>query len=249
MAVKDIYQLRSPVNTDDLVDQINRMFQRLMVRLDGLDSQLYDFNASIAHIEPSDTVHEETTYGHTENAGTSSTYSRGDHTHGTPAVPDLDDLGDVEFTNEAWGDVVYRGEDAWHNLAAGDDGKVLTTHGEGVPPTWEFGSGGFLRLLVADITAPTELSALASPSDGDAVLVYDGAGKFTIYCYATRATGDSPFVVSGWVAIAGEYSQLILNIHQLLVDTDPTEPNHVVRLADVTAGYWPAGYWPTGYWP
>lgn len=102
---------------------------------------------------------------------------------------------------------------------------------------------------MADIAAPIELAAINDPEDGDTILTYDSAGKFTVYCYETDATGDSPFVVSGWVAVAGEYSELSLNTHQLLVDTEPTEPNHVVRLADVTSGYWPAGYWPTGYWP
>jgi len=35
----------------------------------------------------SDTVVEETTFGQSANAGTKRSYSRGDHTHGTPALP------------------------------------------------------------------------------------------------------------------------------------------------------------------
>jgi len=136
MAVRDFYQLRSPVNTDDLVDQINRMFQRLMVRLDGLDLQLSDLDAKASLPEPSDTVVEETTYGQESTAGTSYEYSRGDHTHGTPEVSDLDDLGNVDFTGEAWGDLIFRGEDEWNNLAAGTNGQVLKTAGADADPAW-----------------------------------------------------------------------------------------------------------------
>lgn len=169
---------------------------------------------------------------------------------GVPHTHALNDLSDVDFTDEAHGDILFRGASAWESLPAGEEGQILTTHGVDADPTWEAAAaGGLQELLVADIAAPIELAAISDPEDGDTILTYDSAGKFTVYCYETDATGDSPFVVSGWVAVAGEYSELSLNTHQLLVDTEPTEPNHVVRLADVTAGYWPAGYWPTGYWP
>ena len=39
--------------------------------------------------EPSDTVEAETTWGKAPDVGTADTYSRGDHTHGTPAEPDV----------------------------------------------------------------------------------------------------------------------------------------------------------------
>jgi hypothetical protein len=39
--------------------------------------------------EPSDTVEDETTWGIAPDKGTADTYSRGDHTHGTPAEPDV----------------------------------------------------------------------------------------------------------------------------------------------------------------
>jgi hypothetical protein len=44
-------------------------------------------------VSPSDDVVTETEFGKVESAGTSSAYSRADHTHGTPALPDLS--GDV----------------------------------------------------------------------------------------------------------------------------------------------------------
>jgi hypothetical protein len=37
MAVKDIYRLNYPVDQADLVDQINRVLQKLMDRFDALD--------------------------------------------------------------------------------------------------------------------------------------------------------------------------------------------------------------------
>ncbi len=42
---------------------------------------------------PSDTVSDETSFGIDPDAGMSSTYSRSDHTHGTPAVPSASDVG------------------------------------------------------------------------------------------------------------------------------------------------------------
>jgi hypothetical protein len=47
---------------------------------------------------PSDTVQSETNFGQSASPGTSSTYSRGDHTHGTPAFPVLlTEYGEVIF--------------------------------------------------------------------------------------------------------------------------------------------------------
>lgn len=52
---------------------------------------------------PSTTVAGQTAYGQSAAAGTSTAYSRGDHTHGTPAVPRLDQVGaptaDVAMNN------------------------------------------------------------------------------------------------------------------------------------------------------
>jgi len=56
---------------------------------------------------------------------------------GDPHTHAFDDLSDVDFTGEAWGDIVFRGEIKWNNLAAGEDGQVFTTHGPDAPPTWE----------------------------------------------------------------------------------------------------------------
>ena len=50
---------------------------------------------------PSPTVTDETTYGISASVGTVAKYSRGDHTHGTPATPDLDTLSDVVITSPA----------------------------------------------------------------------------------------------------------------------------------------------------
>jgi hypothetical protein len=42
---------------------------------------------------PSDTVSDEQTFGVTKSPGSATTYSRGDHTHGTPAMPTAADVG------------------------------------------------------------------------------------------------------------------------------------------------------------
>lgn len=173
---------------------------------------------------------------------------------GTPHTHALDDLSDVEITDAEQGDMLQRGETQWVNTHHGDAGQIWTCGGDGADNSWQDAPCVFQKLLVADITAPVELTAIEAPGAGDSVMAYDGAGKFTLYAYADGATGTSPFVVDGWVAIAGEYSQLTINTHQLLVDTKPTDPSHVVRLEDLTGpywsdGYWPDGYWPAGYWP
>jgi hypothetical protein len=51
------------------------------------ESFLVTVGASPSSVSPSATVTAETTYGQASNAGASVTYSRGDHTHGTPALP------------------------------------------------------------------------------------------------------------------------------------------------------------------
>jgi len=134
---------------------------------------------------------------------------------------------------------------------------------------------GAVVLAVADIDDPSpELSLLGASQSGSMVVAIQepdspgGHMPFTQYVWnemplvspSASAYGSAydeeniPYLIDSveggqWIAAGGKYSYQSLNTHQLLVDTEPTEPNHVVRLADVTAGYWPAGYWPTGYWP
>src|SRR5574340_201480 len=52
---------------------------------------------------PSATVSDETTYGVSKTAGVASAYSRGDHTHGTPATPTKTTVGlpNVDNTSDA----------------------------------------------------------------------------------------------------------------------------------------------------
>jgi hypothetical protein len=46
------------------------------------------------------------------------------------------DLSDVILTSTAWGDILYRGQSAWNNLAASTSGYVLTTAGASANPSW-----------------------------------------------------------------------------------------------------------------
>lgn len=50
---------------------------------------------------PSGTVVSETTYGASSSAGNATTYSRGNHTHGTPAAPAAADISDSTATGRA----------------------------------------------------------------------------------------------------------------------------------------------------
>lgn len=94
-------------------------------------------DAGAALPDPSDTVVTETSYGQASTAGTSTDYSRGDHTHGTPDAPDLDDLGDVTITDAEQGDMLQRGASAWINTHHGDAGQIWTCGGDGANNSWE----------------------------------------------------------------------------------------------------------------
>lgn len=74
------------------------------------------------------TVEDETTWGITPAVGTDTEYARQDHTHGSPALLDLNDLGDVDTTGVADNDVLAydSGTSTWGPAAAGGSGSVAT---------------------------------------------------------------------------------------------------------------------------
>ena len=92
---------------------------------------------------PSATVVTETAYGQSEAAGSSADYSRGDHTHGTPAAPDL--------TTKLNKTPDY--DSAWTAIAADED--ITFTH-----------SLGTVELLV-DVQAKTDTNIHAHGYGGD----------------------------------------------------------------------------------
>lgn len=112
MAVKDIYQLHGPIDTADLVDQVNRFMNRLMTRLDGSDSELASSLATLT-ANLADLLADFEAHNHA-----------------------FVDLSDVDMEDVAHGDLPFRGASAWENLPAGEDGQILTTHGVDADPTW-----------------------------------------------------------------------------------------------------------------
>jgi len=61
---------------------------RIFPAAEGFDVE-WAFEFGREGAEPSDTVEDETTWGIAPDKGVADTYSRGDHTHGTPAEPDV----------------------------------------------------------------------------------------------------------------------------------------------------------------
>lgn len=74
------------------------------------ESFLVTVGAAPASVSPSATVVTETTYGQASSAGVSDEYSRGDHTHGTPALPTV---GTTAGTYAAGDDARFSQSQPW----------------------------------------------------------------------------------------------------------------------------------------
>lgn len=96
-----------------------------------------DFGAPPQQLSGASTVVSETTYGQASAAGSAATYSKGDHTHGTPASPGMDDISDIAITSAEQGDLLYRNATQWVNLHHGTAGQMLVTGGNGANPSWD----------------------------------------------------------------------------------------------------------------
>lgn len=94
---------------------------------------------------------------------------------GVPHTHAFDDLSDVDFTDEAHGDLAFRGADKWNNLPAGDAGQVLTSRGDGADPTWEDFPGTVD--LATLIHGATEKPSLA---DNDEFPMTDSADTYAL---------------------------------------------------------------------
>ena len=120
-------------------------------------------------IEPSGTVVSETSYGQSASAGASALYSRGDHTHGTPAAGGpsnahyLTDRAEAGLSDEV-------------NLGALSTGVMkLTVAGSVATPSIAVGAD--LPLMTGDAGAGGAAGAVPAPGSGDAAAgKYLGAG-------------------------------------------------------------------------
>lgn len=139
---------------------------------------------------PSDSVVTETSFGQASDAGAADTYSRGDHTHGTPDAPDIPDPNTV---SEGPGvDLVVSGSDS--QIGLGLD-SILLVHSDGSPAgEYAADDAGLTAALAAAVSGELVLLAFAGtitggpwtvPSD---VLLY-GLGIQTVLAGSLTVTG------------------------------------------------------------
>lgn len=83
-------------------DELARIIERLARRIRSLEVREIGSGGGGPPISPSGTVESETAFGQASDAGAASSYSRGDHTHGTPASPSIPTTssGQALFTRE-----------------------------------------------------------------------------------------------------------------------------------------------------
>jgi hypothetical protein len=114
----------------------------------------------------------------------------------------------------AWGDILFRGENGWARLAAGDLGKILTTNGVGANPTWESNPVG-LDVVAGDLEiGSTSGSATHDTIPGSVTCTFNSVfnGTFRINIEVTNASArlyrnsvelSGPYVVDTEVDSAG----------------------------------------------
>jgi hypothetical protein len=143
-----------------------------------------------AGVSPSGTVTAETSYGQASSAGVATGYSRGDHTHGTPAAPTAASVGAVGLT----GNQTKFGE-----LTFADFYPV----GPGFPPGFDnqlvpkFYVDTHTPAWVFDVTAP------AYGAVGDATVIADGAITSGTAVLTSPSNGLAGAEVGMYVSVKG----------------------------------------------
>lgn len=178
---------------------------------------------------PADTVTAETTFGASSAAGAATTYSRGDHTHGTPSSSTLATLADPTFTGSVELPAVH-----------GTVGTVTVTNtGNAIPITVS------VVEVTTDGDSDVDVGTLANGTVGQVIDIYvkvvgNAADSFTL----TPATmlggtsiefGKNPlgcgcrlvYTASGW-CVVGMYSRKTSQIYAALAN-DTLAQNYAVN--------------------
>lgn len=131
---------------------------------------------------PSGTVVAETSYGQSATAGVATTYSRGDHTHGTPAALTLSGLGGQQRL------IVRRAY-----VTSGDYQPAVNANFTPIP--------GLSIAIPAEVGDYVELAIMAMIKPGNSDNFYDGVVLVDGLAvrYASNGTGTPPD--EGWPAL------------------------------------------------
>lgn len=191
---------------------------------------------------PSDTVASETTWGVVAAAGASGNFSRADHTHGTPALPKLDDLTAPDDNTDLNASTTKHG--LMMKYPASGGGNFLAENGTwAVPPG---GSAAGAPIMVAASNATASEKAFATASGG---AVCDGTNDQVEILAALAACNggvvllsSGAFVTTGFEIADGTLrGQGMINMSILsgeeegtkITTTGTIHVNHTGRLQDV----------------
>lgn len=126
----------------------------------------------------------------------------------------LNDLTDVTLTGAAQGDILYRNETAWVNLAAGDSGKYLKTQGAGANPIWDTPAGaGDMAKATYDADTDDKIDADAGGTDQDSS-GWTGLALVTAGVWSAKTIGiadDNSLEVDDAAAADDEYCRFTAN--------------------------------------
>lgn len=180
-------------------------------------------------ILPSGTVASSTVYSQGSTAGVATTYSRGDHRHGTPALPTPADIGASSTGHNHSGTYDPAGTAA--SAVAAHEADTTSVHG--IANTANLVLTGDSRL--SDSRTPTAHHTSHEPGGGDPMAVDAGAGVGSL---RTLGTGSAQ-AAAGNHNHSGTYQPLDGDL-TTIASLTPTTDNFMVAAASAWASRTPA---------